>query len=67
VLGEAGLPAPLRGLAQSYFAQASDAQLVAIVDTLEQVVVELRKAQDLDAKEKADGAVPADLGAGSEP
>lgn len=48
VLAEAGLPAPLRVLARSYFGQASEEQLIAIVDTLEQVVVELRKAQSLD-------------------
>jgi len=48
VLAEAGLPGPLRGIAQSYLSQASDAQLVAIVDTLEQVVAELRRSQALD-------------------
>jgi len=45
VLTETGLPAPLRVIAQSYFIRATDEQLDAIVDTLENVAVQLRAAQ----------------------
>jgi hypothetical protein len=48
VLKEAGLPGPLRVAAQSYFASASNDQLVAIVDVMDHVVKELRSAQALD-------------------
>lgn len=45
VLTEAGLPGPLQAVAQTYFIRASDEQLEDVVDTMERVVAELRRAQ----------------------